>query len=103
MQDYRERLKMGNVISDAVPLQQRFPEADATGLVDVDVKMVGSEESSSGGSEYEDANMDAEAEATTTYEGLHKEPGFELFSHCERQGDAGVPKMNESKNILALL
>lgn len=38
MEDYRERLKAGQVISEAVPLQQRFPEPE-TKLMDVDVKM----------------------------------------------------------------
>ncbi|TKY64740.1 High mobility group B protein 15 [Spatholobus suberectus] len=100
MEDYREKLKMGRVISDAVPLQQRLPEADA-GLVDVDVELVSSKESSSVGSEYEDVNMDAE----TTYAGLNKvkEGGYELFGHCERERDAGVQKMIEDKNMLALL
>ncbi|TKY50596.1 High mobility group B protein 15 [Spatholobus suberectus] len=63
MEDYRERLKMGQVISDAVPLQQRLPEPD-TDMMDVDIKMDETdahspqtpEESSSGGSDYEDYN-----------------------------------------------
>ena len=28
MEDYRERLKMGQIISDAVPIQQRLPPVD---------------------------------------------------------------------------
>lgn len=119
MEDYRERLKMGHVISDAVPLQQRLPEADS-GLVDVEIKMLGSpqtpEVSSSGGSDYDDdTNMGASppgagAEATT-YVGSEKPSrvrDFEQFlHHCEGEGDALVqqtPKMNnESKNMLALI
>ena len=38
MEDYREKQKMGQVISDAVPLQQRLPEPDAD-MLDVDIKM----------------------------------------------------------------
>ncbi|RDX97866.1 High mobility group B protein 15, partial [Mucuna pruriens] len=97
MEEYREKLKMGRVISDAVPLQQRLPEADAA-LVDVDVKMVGSEESSSGGSEYDDVNMDAEA----TFVGPDKDGGYEFLHHCETEGGTQVQNMSESKNMLAL-
>ena len=61
MEYYREKLKMGQVISDAVPLQQRLPEPD-TGMLNADTKLDETEadsvetpeESSSGGSEYED-------------------------------------------------
>ncbi|XP_014510925.1 high mobility group B protein 15 [Vigna radiata var. radiata] len=67
MEDYREKLKMGQVISDAVPLQQRLPEADAD-MLDVDLKtdeaeadsLQTPEESSSGGSDYEDYSKTAE-------------------------------------------
>ena len=66
MEDYREKLKMGPVISDAVPLQQRLPEPD-TDMLDVDIKMDEAEgdspqtpEESSGGSDYEDYNKTAE-------------------------------------------
>lgn len=38
MEDYRERLRIGQVISDAVPLQQRLPEQDAN-LVDADANI----------------------------------------------------------------
>lgn len=61
MEDYRGKLKMGHVISDAVPLQQRLPDPD-TDMVDADIKLDETEfdslqtpeESSSGGSDYED-------------------------------------------------
>ncbi|XP_017189714.1 high mobility group B protein 15 isoform X2 [Malus domestica] len=46
MEDYRERLKTGQVVSDAVPLQQRLPEADASN-VESDAKI---EETEAGGS-----------------------------------------------------
>ena len=66
MEDYREKQKMGQVISDAVPLQQRLPEPDAD-MLDVDIKMDEAEgdspqtpEESSGGSDYEDYNKTAE-------------------------------------------
>lgn len=38
MEDYRERLKAGQVISDAVPLQQRFPEVNPS-MVESDAKI----------------------------------------------------------------
>lgn len=61
MEDYREKLKMDQVISNAVPLQQRLPEVD-TDMLNADMKLDEAEadspqtpeESSSGGSEYED-------------------------------------------------
>ena len=118
MENYRQKLRMSNVISDAVPLQQRLPEPD-TALVDVDIRLneneAGSpqfqtpEESSSGGSENEnenDMNMDASppgpgigvgAEATyLTLDKSSKEGDYEL-------GHPQVQKMDESKNMLALL
>ncbi|XP_061367634.1 high mobility group B protein 15-like [Gastrolobium bilobum] len=116
MEDYREKLKMSHVISDAVPLQQLLPQADTT-LVDVDIKLLGSpqtpEESSSVGSDCEDdINMDASpgvaVAADATYLGSNKsskEGDYELLRHCEREGNAGdqqPPKMNESKNMLEL-
>ena len=61
MENYREKLKMGQVISDAVPLQQRLPEP-GTDMLDAEMKLDEAEaeshqtpeESSSGGSDYED-------------------------------------------------
>lgn len=38
MENYRERLRTGQVISDAVPLQQRFPETDAS-MVESETKI----------------------------------------------------------------
>lgn len=59
MEDYRERLKMGQVISDAVPLQQRLPDPIAD-EAEGDSPLT-PEESSSGGSDYEeDYNKTAE-------------------------------------------
>ncbi|XP_057436621.1 high mobility group B protein 15-like [Lotus japonicus] len=117
MEGYRERLKMGNVISDAVPLQQRLPESDAS-LVDVDIKLIGSPqtpvESTSSGSDYEDddINMGAtspevEVGVEATYVGSDKpSQDYELLPQCQREGDAGVQDvqtMNESKTMLALI
>ncbi|RDX71867.1 High mobility group B protein 15, partial [Mucuna pruriens] len=62
MEDYREKLKMGQVISHAVPLQQRLPEPDTEMLDDIKIDEAEAdsaqtpEESSSGGSDYEDYN-----------------------------------------------
>lgn len=45
MEDYRERLKMGQVISDAVPIQQRLPQVDEE-MVEAEAKTeTGGEES----------------------------------------------------------
>ena len=61
MEDYREKLKMGPVISDAVPLQQRLPEPDTDMLDEAEGDSPQTpEESSSGGSDYEDYNKTAE-------------------------------------------
>lgn len=54
MEYYRERLKMGQVISDAVPLQQRLPDPNAD-EAEGDSPLT-PEESSSGGSDYEEDN-----------------------------------------------
>ncbi|KAK7310300.1 hypothetical protein RJT34_07727 [Clitoria ternatea] len=62
MENYREKLKMGQVISDAVPLQQRLPEPDAdmmgVGMKldegEADYSLQTPEESSSGGSDSEE-------------------------------------------------
>ncbi|KAL4387392.1 hypothetical protein GQ457_09G016690 [Hibiscus cannabinus] len=63
MEDYRERLRTGQVISDAVPLQQRLPEPDVEVTEAVmklgetegaDSSQAQEHDSSSGGSESED-------------------------------------------------
>ncbi|XWS35132.1 hypothetical protein CRYUN_Cryun21dG0099900 [Craigia yunnanensis] len=63
MEDYRERLRTGQVISDAMPLQQRLPEPDVE-MAEADMKLEETEggdspqtienDSSSGGSDFED-------------------------------------------------
>ncbi|XVF29131.1 hypothetical protein REPUB_Repub15cG0093100 [Reevesia pubescens] len=63
MEDYRERLRTGQVISDAMPLQQRLPEPDVE-MAEADLKLEETEggespqtlenDSSSGGSDFED-------------------------------------------------
>ncbi|XP_021291222.1 high mobility group B protein 15 isoform X1 [Herrania umbratica] len=63
MEDYRERLRTGQVISDAVPLQQRLPEPDVD-MAEADMKLEETEggdspqtpenDSSSGESDFED-------------------------------------------------
>ncbi|KAJ1443288.1 High mobility group box domain [Sesbania bispinosa] len=101
MENYREKLKTCHVINDVVPPQQQLPEVDTT-LVDVDIKLLGSpqtpEESSSGGSDYEDdINMDASPRVKVgieaTYMGSNKasdEGDCELIGHCERERDNRV-------------
>lgn len=46
MESYRERLRMGQVVSDAVPLQQRLPELDVD-MADVDANPEETEEGNS--------------------------------------------------------
>lgn len=62
MEDYRERLRTGQIISDAVPLQQRLPEPDVE-MTEANMRLDGAEggdsqtlehDSSSGGSDFED-------------------------------------------------
>ncbi|XP_015942260.1 high mobility group B protein 15 [Arachis duranensis] len=53
MEDYREKQKMGQVISDAVPLQQRLPEDMKLDETEGDSFQT-PEESSTGGSDYDD-------------------------------------------------
>ena len=63
MEDYRERLRTGQIITDVVPLQQRLPEPDVE-MAEADMKLEETEagdspqipenDSSSGGSDFED-------------------------------------------------
>lgn len=79
MEDYRERLKMGQIISDAVPIQQRLPHADVD-MVEAEAKteMEGGEspqtpenESSSGKTDSDDDDKTAEKEFDMeTYPGV---------------------------------
>ncbi|KAE8076250.1 hypothetical protein FH972_014913 [Carpinus fangiana] len=71
MEDYRERLRTGQVISDAVPLQQRLPSLDAN-LVDADANVEENEggdsprtpdNESSGKSDSEDDDKTAEKDS----------------------------------------
>lgn len=108
MQGYRERLKTGQVISDAVPLQQRLPVPDEE-MVDADTKLdetggdTPENDSSSGESvsEYDnkaaekDFDMEASSEAvgglsaeTTTCVGLATQnPTFETSKGQENEGE----------------
>lgn len=83
MEDYRERLKTGQVISDAIPLQQRLPGADVD-MVEVDTKLdetggdspqTPDNESSSGGSDFED---DKTVEKVSFSTEMEESPGLGL-------------------------
>ncbi|KAI4338345.1 hypothetical protein L6164_016684 [Bauhinia variegata] len=126
MEDYREKLKAGQVISDAVPLQQRLPETDMMD-VDADVKLDETEagdllqtpenESSSGASDYEDVQaaekdlvLDASdgiaVGAESSYLGAEKsskEVDFEVPKRDGNGGDEPIKKMDEGKSLLAIL
>lgn len=76
MEDYRERLKMGQIISDAVPIQQRLPQVDED-MVEAEAKTeIGGEspqtpenESSSGKTDSDDEKI-AEEFDMETYPGV---------------------------------
>lgn len=117
MEDYRERLKTGQVISDAIPLQQRLPGADVD-MVEVDTKLdetggdspqTPDNESSSGGSDFEDdktAEKDTEMEespgvglgtetSNVDLEISAEEPAFELPKAEENAKDKNVENVSD--------
>lgn len=117
MEDYRERLKTGQVISDAIPLQQRLPGADVD-MVEVDTKLdetggdspqTPDNESSSGGSDFEDdktMEKDTEMEesprvglgtetSNVDLEISAQEPAFELPKAEENAKDKNVENFTD--------
>lgn len=115
MEDYRERLRTGQVVSHAVPLQQRFPEPDV-GVTEASAKMDETEgaeshtldnESSSGGSDSEDdKDSDAEVSLGAGMGGgqssslvemmeMASEEGFELRKPEENVGDTRVEQVDK--------
>ncbi|KAK9288775.1 hypothetical protein L1049_017239 [Liquidambar formosana] len=114
MEDYRERLRAGQIISDAVPIQQRLPELDVN-MMEADAKIetggdspqTPGNESSSGKSDSEDnktteKDLDMEAypggevgvESSNVDMGTSaEEEAFELRKRVEKPGD-------ESKEVL---
>lgn len=117
MEDYRERLKTGQVISDAIPLQQRLPGADVD-MVEVDAKLdetggdspqTPDNESSSGGSDFEDdktVEKDTEMEespvvglgtetSNVDLEISAQEPAFELPKAEENAKDKNVENFTD--------
>ncbi|KDP39367.1 hypothetical protein JCGZ_01124 [Jatropha curcas] len=128
MEDYRERLRTGRLISDAVPLQQWLPEQDVD-MVEADVKADETEggdslhtmdnESSSGESASEDDDKTAEKDLdreqslgvdfnihtgnsmgmTTSVEAA----AFELWNREENIGDVGTEKVGNVENLENIL
>lgn len=117
MEDYRERLKTGQVISDAIPLQQRLPGADVD-MVEVDTKLdetggdspqTPDNESSSGVSDFEDdktVEKDTEMEespvvglgtetSNVDLEISAQEPAFELPKAEENAKDKNVENFTD--------
>lgn len=117
MEDYRERLKTGQVISDAIPLQQRLPGADVD-MVEVDTKLdetggdspqTPDNESSSGVSDFEDdktVEKDTEMEespgvglgtetSNVDLEISAQEPAFELPKAEENAKDKNVENVSD--------
>lgn len=111
MEDYRERLKTGQVISDAVPLQQRFPEPDAKiDEAEGADSQTFDNESGSSRSEFEDdrtADKDSDAEVSleagvggqSSLVGMEMstDDGFELRKPRENVGDATVEKVGNKE------
>ncbi|XP_022722494.1 high mobility group B protein 15-like [Durio zibethinus] len=116
MEDYRERLRTGQVISDAVPLQQRFPEPDVD-MAEGDLKLEETEpgdspqtpdnDSSSGGSDFEDdkivdKDLDMEespvagvcGESMNVDVEISSEPVNELFKVEENIGNNKIEKFS---------
>lgn len=116
MEEYRERLRTGQVISDAIPLQQRHPEVDVD-MAEADIKLdetggdspqTPENDSSSGGSEYEDdkttekdMDMEPSAEVGLTaetsnvgLETLAEEAAFQPKGE-ENAGDNRVDKVDD--------
>ncbi|KAL4643845.1 hypothetical protein ACB092_02G121500 [Castanea dentata] len=120
MEDYRERLRSGQVISDAVPLQQRLPGQDVNMEADAKIEENEGEEShltpdheSSGKSEFEDdktAEKDSDIEASlevgvgaeSSNVGMETsaEKDFELQKREDDAGDDKAEVGDESEEIL---
>lgn len=115
MEDYRERLRTGQVVSHAVPLQQRFPEPEV-GVTEASAKIDETEgaesrtldnESSSGGSDSEDdKDSDAEVSLGAGMGGqsslvemmeMASEEGFELRKPGENVGDTRVEQVDKGE------
>lgn len=121
MEDYRERLRSGQVISDAVPLQQRLPGQDVNMEADAKIEENEGEDShlipdheSSGKSEFEDdktAEKDSDIEASlevgvgaeSSNVGMETsaEKDFELQKREDDAGDDKAEVGDESEEILA--
>ncbi|XP_054805653.1 high mobility group B protein 15 isoform X1 [Prosopis cineraria] len=123
MEGYREKMKTGQGVGDAVPLQQQIPGKD---MMDTDLKVDETEgvvfpqtadESSSGESEYEDdkgaehdLGMDASAGmigvgAESSYLGAEKlSKGGEMELQNKEGNDDGdrAQKMGESSSMMAM-
>ncbi|GMN63899.1 hypothetical protein TIFTF001_032969 [Ficus carica] len=118
MEGYRKRLRTGEVISDAVPLQQRFPEPDIGMTEAEDSKTEEAEggdsatldnETSSSKSDSEDVEIaeknssDAEESheaAVGADSGIvvtEPEEGSERTKHDENAGDSGMEKTTEER------
>ncbi|PON31538.1 ARID DNA-binding domain containing protein [Parasponia andersonii] len=122
MEGYRERLRTGQVISDAVPLQQRFPEPDIS-MAETDAKIdeteggdsltLDNESSSSKSDSEDDATPEKDSDAEESQEvvmGAHSsiigmenaaaEDGSELKNQPEENvGDEGVEKAGEVRDL----
>ncbi|KAG8658430.1 hypothetical protein MANES_03G147600v8 [Manihot esculenta] len=120
MEDYRERLKTGRVISDAVPLQQWLPERDID-MVEANMKADEAEggdsphnldnDSSCGESDSEDEDKTAEKDLDRAaslgmqfnvhsgHVGVEASAEAAAFEPSTREGNIGVQRMVGNENL----
>ncbi|KAI9196137.1 hypothetical protein LWI28_021312 [Acer negundo] len=120
MEDYKERQRTGQVVSDAVPLRQQLPEPDVN-MVEADIKpdeagadspQTPDNESNSDGSDCEDETADKDldmevcpgvgigAESSNVVVGTStEEPAFELPKGESNVGDNRVDKVRDYNTI----
>ncbi|GAV67683.1 HMG_box domain-containing protein/ARID domain-containing protein [Cephalotus follicularis] len=93
MEDYRERLRTGQVISDAVPLQQRFPDADMD-MVEADTKST--EETEGGDSLQTPDNEITSGETDTQYD---KTAENDITMDLDLEASPGVGANAQRSNV----
>lgn len=124
MENYREKLKTGQIVTDGVPLQQQLPN---TNVMDLDLKIDDADggesfqtpdQSSSGESDFEDDkdtehNLEMDAPpgiigmgAESSYLGSEKSSKEGEIEFQKKGGDDGgdfqAQKVDESKGMLAM-
>ncbi|XP_002518095.2 high mobility group B protein 15 [Ricinus communis] len=105
MEDYRERLRTGRVISDAVPLQQWLPEHDSD-MVDADIKtdeIEGEDSLQTPENESSSGKSDSADEDDTAKESLDRAASLNIHAgHMDIDSPAEAPASslaNKEENI----